>query len=186
MWRVIATGATLVVKGEFSVGAMIGANILASRALMPITRFAQLGEVFAKARQSLELIREFTRLPLEPRTGSAKSKYSGALELRDVAFAFPNASGPLFESVNLSLAPGAVVVVTGGNGTGKTTMARILVGLLDPTRGQIFADGLDLRQAVPEWVAPPGDLHAAGARLPQRDRRGEPADQQSARRFGRN
>ncbi len=148
---IIATGATLVVAGDLTVGAMIGANILASRALMPITRFAQLGEAFAKARQALELMREFARLPMEATTGSAKSKYKGGLELRDVAFAFAGSSGPLFESLSLSLAPGGVLLVTGGNGTGKTTLARLLAGILEPSRGQVLVDGLDLRQSVPEW-----------------------------------
>ncbi|MCG8511396.1 MAG: ATP-binding cassette domain-containing protein, partial [Rhodospirillales bacterium] len=148
---IIATGATLVVKGDLTVGSMIGANILASRALMPITRFAQLGEVFAKARQAMDLMRELTRIPTETTSGSAKSDYKGGLELRDLSFAFPGASTPLFESVSLELTPGAVLLVTGGNGTGKTTLARLLVGILEPTRGQILADGLDLRQSVPEW-----------------------------------
>ncbi|MBL6929369.1 MAG: ATP-binding cassette domain-containing protein [Rhodospirillales bacterium] len=148
---IIAVGATLVVKGEMTVGAMIGANILASRALMPLTRFAQLGEVFAKARQSLNLITEFARIPVEATTGSAKSQYTGGLELRDLAFGFTGASSPLFESLSLTLAPGSVLLVTGGNSTGKTTLARLLAGVLEPTRGQILADGLDLRQSVPEW-----------------------------------
>ena len=148
---IIATGAMLVVKGEMTVGSMIGANILASRALMPLTRFAQLGEVFAKARQSLNLISEFARIPVEATTGSAKSQFTGALELRDLAFEFPGASSPLFESVSVNLEPGSVLLVTGGNGTGKTTLARLLAGILEPTRGHILADGLDLKQSVPEW-----------------------------------
>ncbi len=148
---VVAVGAILVVAGEMDVGAMIGANILAARALQPISRFAALGEAFAKARQSLELLREFAKLPLEAETGSAKSEYQGGLELRDLAFAFPGSSAPLFETLSLTLQPGSVLVVTGSNGTGKSTLARLLVGLLEPSRGQILADGLDLRQVVPEW-----------------------------------
>ncbi len=148
---VISVGASLVVSGDFDVGAMIGANILGSRALMPISRFAQLGEVFAKARQSLDLLREFTKVPLEASTGSAKRKYDGGLELRDLAFAYPGSSGPLFESLSLKLGPGMVLVVSGANGTGKTTLARLLVGLLEPNRGQILADGLELKQMLPKW-----------------------------------
>ena len=148
---IIATGAILVVKGDFSVGAMIGANILASRALMPITRFVQMGESLARAKQAMDMMREFAKLPLESRAGSAKATYKGGLELRDLAFAFPRASVPMFESVNVALEPGSVLMVTGGNGAGKTTLARLIVGLLEPTRGQILIDGLDMRQAVPEW-----------------------------------
>ncbi|MEX2449563.1 MAG: ATP-binding cassette domain-containing protein [Rhodospirillales bacterium] len=148
---VIAVGATLVVEGKLDVGAMIGANILAVRALQPVSRFSQLGESFAKARRSLALLAEFSRIPLEPSSGSAKTDYRGAVELRDVAFIYPGSNTPLFESLSLKLPPGAILVVNGLNGTGKTTLARLLIGLLDPSRGHVLADGLDLRQVTPEW-----------------------------------
>jgi ATP-binding cassette subfamily C protein LapB len=148
---VIAVGAILVVEGKLDVGAMIGANILAVRALQPVSRFSQLGESFAKARRSLALLAEFSRIPLEPSSGSAKSDYRGAVELRDVAFIYPGSNTPLFESLSIKLPPGAILVVNGSNGTGKTTLARLLIGLLDPSRGHVLADGLDLRQVTPEW-----------------------------------
>ncbi len=43
------------------------------------------------------------------------------------------------------------MVVAGSNGAGKTTLARLIVGLLEPTRGKILVDGVDLAQIVPEW-----------------------------------
>ncbi|MEL0106560.1 MAG: ATP-binding cassette domain-containing protein [Rhodospirillaceae bacterium] len=148
---VIAVGATLVVQGKLDIGAMIGANILAARALQPISRLSQLGETFAKAQRSLSLLAEFSRVPLEPVSGSVKAEYQGALELRDLSFAYPSTNNPLFESLTVDLKPGAILVVNGSNGTGKTTLARLLVGLLEPTRGQILVDGLELRQVTPEW-----------------------------------
>ena len=148
---VISVGAIQVVRGELDVGALIGANILASRALQPISKFSQLGTVFAKAREALAMIANFASMPLEPERGSALAEYSGRLELRDMAFAFSGNNNPLFESVSLRLDPGAVLVVTGSNGVGKTTFARLLIGLLEPIRGQIFVDGLDLAQVAPEW-----------------------------------
>ena len=44
-----------------------------------------------------------------------------------------------------------VLVVSGANGAGKTTLARLLIGLLEPNRGQILIDGLELKQVLPEW-----------------------------------
>ncbi len=148
---VVAVGATLVVLGEMDVGAMIGGNILAARALQPITKLAQLGSAFAKARQSLELFKKLSTVELEADSGSALRAYSGRLEFRDAAFAYPGSTVPMFESLDLNLKPGSVLVVTGDNGTGKSTMARLLLGLLDPVRGQVLIDGLDMKQISPEW-----------------------------------
>jgi ATP-binding cassette subfamily C protein LapB len=148
---VISVGALLAVKGLMDIGVMIGANILAARALQPISKFSSLGATFAKARQALELYKQFAALPLEPRTGTAKANYKGGFSFRDVAFSHHGASTPLFESLNLEVEAGQTIVVIGSNSTGKTTLARVAVGLLEPSRGQILADGLDLKQVAPEW-----------------------------------
>ena len=148
---VISVGATLVVLGELDVGAMIAANILSTRALQPISKMSQLGAAFAKASQSLEMFEKLKDVPLEPDSGSALREYAGAIEFRDLAFAFSGATSPMFESLTLKLEPGSILVVTGSNGTGKTTFGRLIMGLLDPIRGQILVDGLDLKQVAPEW-----------------------------------
>jgi len=148
---VITTGALLVTAGLLDVGVMIGANIMAARALQPISKFSQLGASFAKAKQSLELFKKVMQAPLEPTSGSALREFSGAIELRDIAFGYQGAPMPIFESLNLKLEPGSVLVVTGANGSGKTTFARLIMGLLEPARGQVLVDGLDLKQVAPEW-----------------------------------
>jgi ATP-binding cassette subfamily C protein LapB len=148
---VIATGAILVVQGRMDVGSMIGANILAARALGPLIKLAQMSESFVKARQSLALLHEFSKVPRERTEGSALGEYSGALEFQDLGFAHPGQRTPLFESMSLKLEPKALLVIAGSNGAGKTTLARLIVGLLEPTRGKILANGVDLAQIVPEW-----------------------------------
>ncbi len=148
---VIATGAILVVQGRMDVGSMIGANILAARALGPLIKLAQMSESFVKARQSLALLHEFSKVPRERTEGSALGEYSGALEFQDLGFAHAGQRTPLFESMSLKLEPKALLVIAGSNGAGKTTLARLIVGLLEPTRGKILANGVDLAQIVPEW-----------------------------------
>lgn len=75
--------------------------------------------------------------PLQGAAGTAP-----LLELRNVYAAY----GPfraIFD-VSMSIAPGSVVALLGSNGAGKTTTARIASGLLKPTRGQVFVDGVDV------------------------------------------
>lgn len=148
---VIAVGATQVVAGQMDVGSMIGANILAARALGPIIRLAAMSEAFAKARQAMTMLRDFSKLPIERSQGTALGAYKGGLNFQDLAFTHPGAKTPLFESVNLKLEPGSVLVFTGANGSGKTTLARLIAGLIEPTRGQVLVDDVDLQQISPEW-----------------------------------
>ena len=148
---IYSTGAWLVVHGELDIGLLIGANILSARALGPIIKFAQLGESFAKAENALAKVREFASLPVEPEKGAKLSKFNGQIEFRDVSFSYSGASTPLFEGMNFKLPPGGVMVVTGSNGAGKSTLAKMAAGLLQPTRGQVLADGVDLKQLDPAW-----------------------------------
>ncbi len=149
---IISVGALQAVKGDLSIGAMIGANILAGRALMPVSKLSQMGETFSRATQARIRIKEFLSLPQERGEGTALKQYGGGLELKDLAFVYPGSNVPLFESVNLPLEAGKVTAVIGPNGSGKTTLARLLMGVIDPSRGQIMVDGLDLQQiALPWW-----------------------------------
>jgi ATP-binding cassette subfamily C protein LapB len=133
------------------VGALIGANILAARALQPVFRFTQLVESFVTAQQAVETLGQITLLPRDGTGGSAKRDYTGNLEFRDVAFAYPGSKVPLFERFSLAIEPGRTMLVIGANGTGKSTLARLIVGLIEPGRGEILADGINLLQIAPEW-----------------------------------
>ncbi|HIE78516.1 MAG TPA: ATP-binding cassette domain-containing protein [Candidatus Thioglobus sp.] len=149
---IISVGAIQAVNGDLSVGAMIGANILAGRALMPVSKLSQMGEAFTKATQARVRLNEFASLPIERSEGTALKEYHGGVTFKDLAFIYPGSSAPLFESINLHIAPGQVATIVGPNGSGKTTLARLLVGTIEPTRGQIMVDGLDLNQiALPWW-----------------------------------
>ncbi|MBF0612475.1 MAG: ATP-binding cassette domain-containing protein, partial [Magnetococcales bacterium] len=148
---VTGLGASQVVQGHLDIATLIGVNILAARGLMSITRLATIYSTLAQGKESRHILQQILQLPQELEQGTAIKNFSGRLEFKDVAFRFPGGSGPLFESLELLVEPGQVLVVTGGNGTGKTTLARLLVGVLQPIRGSILADGVDVRQFFPQW-----------------------------------
>jgi len=148
---VIAIGAHQVVHGELTVGALIGASFLSGMPISIFSRFFRANSALNAAQEQGEKFRQLGALPLEADKGLAVDRFKGRLAFVDLAFAWPGAPGPLFESMSLELEAGGFLAVSGRNGTGKTTLARLLAGLLDPGRGQIMIDGLDLRQVAPEW-----------------------------------
>ncbi len=148
---IYAFGAKQVVDGDLTVGALIGGSILSAKALQISTSFMQSVLLMGKADDAMRMINEFVNLPRESSAGTGMKKFSGRLEFKDVAIAFPGATGPLFESLTHTISPGTVVGIIGANGAGKSTLSKLIVGLLEPIRGQVLADGVDTRQLAPEW-----------------------------------
>lgn len=146
-----ATGAVIVVQGDLTVGALIGANILSGRAYQSVTKLVQAYFQIRKAKGAFTELSLLKKLPLEPGTGSALREYQGRLDFHDVGFAYPGSVNPVFEALTLSLKPGQALVVQGKNGTGKTTLAKLLVGLIEPRRGNIMCDSVNLQQLAAPW-----------------------------------
>lgn len=143
-------GATQVVAGTLTVGALIGASILVTRGLAIPMRLPALLGVLGDARRSARQIGDLvSATPAAPHARPAA--FGGRLALADVAFAWPGSRTPLFEHLSFDLAPGEVLVVAGGNGSGKSTLAKLIVGLIEPVRGHVSADGIDRRQIAPAW-----------------------------------
>jgi ATP-binding cassette subfamily B protein len=68
------------------------------------------------------------------------------IEFRNVWFSYPGIETPVLRDVSFHLAPGERIALVGENGQGKTTVAKLLTRLYDPTDGQILLDGVDLRE----------------------------------------
>lgn len=148
---IIALGARQVFLGELSIGALIGISILSSIPLSILTRFVRTAALMKRAAEAEKILEQFIKLPGERLSGSALKAYSGGLAFKDLAFAYPGTKSPLFEGLDLRVAPGDLIGITGYNGSGKSTLAKIIVGLLEPSRGQVLVDNLELDQISLEW-----------------------------------
>ena len=67
-----------------------------------------------------------------------------SIDFEDVEFAYPGGA-PVLHEVSLRIEPGSRVAVVGETGSGKTTLAKLLTRLMDPSRGTVYLDGVDLR-----------------------------------------
>ena len=69
---------------------------------------------------------------------------SGQIELRNVSFRYSENDPFVLDGINLTITPGQFVTITGPSGGGKTTLVKIMLGLLEPTSGEIFIDGMPM------------------------------------------
>lgn len=100
---------------------------------------------FQIARGALARLRDVLEVAPEPGhgTGLAMKRARGAIALHAVSFAYPGRP-PLLDRVDLSIAPGETVALTGENGIGKSTLVRLMLRFYEPCEGRITLDGTDI------------------------------------------
>lgn len=151
MIAVVCVGALQVVTYDLGIGTLIGAKILAMRAFSPITGFVSTSVALDKASYYMKLLKKFFELPLEPSEGASPPEYKGGVHFKNISYTYPGAKDHLFANFTAAVIPGQFNVIVGANGTGKTTLAKLLTGLIRPGRGQILIDGVDLEQYNLSW-----------------------------------
>ncbi|WP_126970439.1 thiol reductant ABC exporter subunit CydC [Xanthomonas sp. BRIP62411] len=73
---------------------------------------------------------------------------SGTLQLDQVGFAWPGSARPVLQALDLTLAPGERIAISGDSGSGKSTLSAVLLRLWDPQAGQVRYAGIDLRHVA--------------------------------------
>ena len=148
---VYGIGAAAAVHGGMTTGALIGASILAGRAFALCSRAAQLADPVVRASRAHQALSQVHALEPTVQGSAQPGSFSGRLTLDDVAFSYSSQPVPVFERLSLELSAGQVLVITGPNGAGKSTLVKLVAGVLQPARGLVRADGIELRQLAPAW-----------------------------------
>ena len=149
---IIGYGATLAVENLLTVSALIGANILAARALSPVIKFSSLKEQFDQANFALNEIKSIGQFPAESGKASITiDNCGGGVLINDLAFQYPDTKNPIFVGLHAKFQSGQLTVVTGMNASGKSTLIKNFVSLLDPVRGSIQVDGIEISQLSLDW-----------------------------------
>ncbi|WP_406667377.1 peptidase domain-containing ABC transporter [Gallaecimonas sp. GXIMD1310] len=77
---------------------------------------------------------------------SEESQFKGQIILENICFSYSKEQTPILNNVNLTLSAGESIAITGASGAGKTTLMKIMLGLLQPTSGKVLLDGKDITQ----------------------------------------
>lgn len=79
---------------------------------------------------------------------SSAQPLAGKIEVRNLGFRYGDTEGPAFQNLNFIIEPGETVAITGPSGCGKTTLLKCLMGLLQPTEGEILIDDRPIKQVL--------------------------------------
>jgi PrtD family type I secretion system ABC transporter len=140
----LAIGAALAVKGDISAGSIIAGTIIFGRALAPVEQAISHWRGFLKAQESYFKLDELlTREPPPPQKTVLPSP-KGLLEVSSLRVAAPDTRQLILANLNFRVAPGEMLAVIGPSASGKSTLARTIVGLWPAFSGVIQLDGARL------------------------------------------
>ncbi|MBM3492416.1 MAG: ATP-binding cassette domain-containing protein [Alphaproteobacteria bacterium] len=158
-------GASGVIAGSVSAGALVPCMLLIWRALGPIQVLLLAAPRVGHARETLRQMESLLRMPHEEAGERdqqlARRRLAGTLSVGRLSFRYRPDVEPTLLGLDFEVPAGQMVALAGANGSGKTTVLKAIVGLVQPQVGSITVDGLDTRQIAPR------ELRQGIAYLPQ-------------------
>jgi PrtD family type I secretion system ABC transporter len=161
----LAVGAWLVIDMQASAGIMVAATVLLSRALQPVEHLIGGWRTMVEARGAWRRLGERSAIGVDApvRDGATHGKWrvvlpapSGRIDVERLAYAFSSSRPPLIRNLSFSLPAGESLGVIGASASGKTTLARLLLGLWRPQSGVVRLDSADIsrwdRDALGEHI----------------------------------
>jgi ATP-binding cassette, subfamily C, type I secretion system permease/ATPase len=140
----LAAGAWLVIEQASTPGIMIAATILLGRALAPIESAIAGWKSLVDARSAYARLDRMLRLDTGGASVTALPPPDGAIAVERLVFGFPGQERPVIKGVSFELTPGDGLAIVGPSAAGKSTLARLLVGLWRPASGAVRLDGADI------------------------------------------
>lgn len=143
---ILGAGGYLAIHGEITPGVIIAGSIIIGRALQPMEMAVGNWKSFVAARGANRRLKALFMLAGAPVSRMSLPRPKGAVSVEGVIAVAPGQKNVILRNVTLALPAGEVLCVVGPSGAGKTTLARILVGIWPIAGGALRLDGYDLSQ----------------------------------------
>ena len=137
---------------QITTGAIVAAMMLSSRVIAPV---AQISAAMLRTRSAMEAYRSIAAIMKLPDERTVRKSFvsrdiaKGRIELRKVRFRYPGAEHFVLDQVSFNIKPGEKVGIIGRIGSGKTTLGRLLVNFYEASEGEVFIDGVSIKQYHP-------------------------------------
>lgn len=143
---VLIAGGLKVMSGELSIGGLLAFQMLSGAFLAAIGQFVGLGGSLASMKANISRIEDVLAYESEDILNQDDSRVvkriSGNIKVENVTFGYNKFEPPVVKNFSLDLKPGKRIALVGSSGSGKSTIARIISGLLTPWEGKVLFDGL--------------------------------------------
>jgi PrtD family type I secretion system ABC transporter len=140
---ILALGAYLVLQRELGAGSMVAASLLLARMLAPIESSIAAWRLVVQTRFACRRLRQLLALEVEPGPAAACAA-AGGLSVEGVSYAPPGAREALLRQISFRLEPGEALGILGAAASGKSSLARLLVGAVPPSAGRVRLGAVDL------------------------------------------
>jgi ATP-binding cassette subfamily B protein RaxB len=142
-------GAWMVLRGQFSVGAMVAfiafADVFAQRASALVDHLAELRMLDLHAERIADIALQTPEQLADGAPGRPVASRPD-LQVRGLSYRYQRDTPRVLDEISFDIRGGEHVAIVGASGCGKTTLAKLLLGLLEPESGSICIDGTDIRQ----------------------------------------
>ena len=149
---IIVLGVYMIQDTHLTMGGLIAAVMLSSRAIAPMGQVASLAANFEQTKTAYQSLSKIMQMPVERPEGKKfvrRNSFDGKIEFKNVSFTYPDTTKGSLDRINFVIQPGEKVGIIGRNGSGKTTLQKIILGLYAPTEGSVLIDGIDINQIDP-------------------------------------
>ena len=149
---IIVLGVYMIQDTHLTMGGLIAAVMLSSRAIAPMGQVASLAANFEQTKTAYQSLSKIMQMPVERPEGKKfvrRNSFDGKIEFKNVSFTYPDTTKGSLDRINFVIQPGEKVGIIGKNGSGKTTLQKLILGLYSPTEGSVLIDGIDINQIDP-------------------------------------
>ncbi len=149
---IVVFGVYLIQEFELTMGGLIATMILSGRAISPMGQIAGLITNYEDAKTSFKMLDEIVNKPLERPIAKEfvkRPSLRGNIEFKNVSFKYPDSEVYALKNVSFTIKEGEKVAFIGRIGSGKSTIAKLILKLYEPQEGSILIDGIDISQIDP-------------------------------------
>ncbi|MCE5311596.1 MAG: ATP-binding cassette domain-containing protein [Nitrospiraceae bacterium] len=138
-------GSSLIASGEMSASTFFSFVAAILMIYTPLKRLSRVHNNFQQARNIIDRIRSIVLQETE-REGGIEKEIRGEISIKDVSFKYPDAPDFALKNIDLDIKQGEIVALVGYSGAGKSTLADIVGGFWEPTDGNVFVDGINIKE----------------------------------------